>query len=75
MACKILGISDEHVDEFVKANIKVKTIRVEENNKIVENMSFPSFKFMDLLDEEYDESTLHDYFDEIRLFFFVWKRD
>lgn len=30
-ACKILGIRDEHADEFEKANIKVKTIRVEEN--------------------------------------------
>lgn len=40
MACKILGIRDEHADEFVKANIRVKTIRVEENNSIKENMSF-----------------------------------
>ncbi len=75
LACKILGIRDEHADEFEKANIKVKTIRVEENNKIVENMSFQPFKFMDLIHEEYDESTLHDYFDETRLFFFVWKKD
>ncbi len=75
LTCKILGIRDEHADEFEKANIKVKTIRVEENNKIVENMSFPPFKFMDLVKEEFDESTLHDYFDETRLFFFVWKRD
>lgn len=75
LAWKILGIRDEHAEEFEKANIRVKTIRVEENNKIVENMSFPPFRFMDLAREEYDESTLHDYFDETRLFFFVWKRD
>jgi len=75
LAWKILGIRDEHAEEFEKANIKVKTIRVEENNKIVENMSFPPFKFMDLVQEEYEDSTLHDYFDETRLFFFVWKKD
>lgn len=75
LACKMLGIRDEHADEFEKANIRVKTIRVEENNKIVENMSFPPFKFMDLDAEQYDESTLHDYFDETRFFFFVWKRE
>ena len=75
LACKILGIRNEHADEFVKANIKVKTIRIEEDNSMRESMSFPAFKFMDLIKEEYDESSLHDYFDETRLFFFVWKRD
>lgn len=75
LVCKILGIRDEHADEFEKANIKVKTIRIEENNTMRESMSFPPFKFMDLVEEEYDSSTLHDYFDETRLFFVVWKQD
>lgn len=75
LACKILGIRDEHADEFEEANIKVKTIRIEENNTMRESMSFPPFKFMDLVEEEYEDSALHDYFDETRLFFFVWKRD
>lgn len=75
LACKILGIRDEHADEFEKANIKVKTIRIEENNTMRESMFFPPFKFMDLVEEEYEDSALHDYFDETRLFFFVWKRD
>lgn len=72
---KILGIGDEHANEFEKANIRVKTIRIEDNNKIRENMSFPPFKFMDLVNEEFDNSTLYNYFDETRLFFFVWKKD
>lgn len=75
LAYKILGIRDEHADEFEKANIKVKTIRIEENNTIRESMSFPPFKFLDLVEEEYEDSVLHDYFEETRLFFFVWKRD
>lgn len=75
LACKIFGIRDEHADEFVKANIKVKTIRIEENNSMRESMSFPPFRFLDLVEEEYEDSVLHDYFEETRLFFFVWKRD
>lgn len=75
LTCKVLGIRDEHADEFEKANIKVKTIRIEENNTMRESMSFPPFKFMDLVEEEYENSVLHDYFDETRLFFFVWKKD
>lgn len=75
LTCRILGIRDEHADEFEKANIKVKTIRIEKNDTIRENMSFPPFKFMDLAKEEYENSSLHKYFDETRLFFVVWKQD
>lgn len=75
LTCKILGIRDEHADEFEKANIRVKTIRLEENDTIRENMSFPPFRFMDLVTEEFDDSTLKGYLDEMRLFFFVWKKD
>lgn len=75
LVCKMLGIRDEHADEFEKANIKVKTIRIEENNTMRENMSFSPFKFLELVNEEYEESALHNYFEETRLFFVVWKRD
>ncbi len=75
LACKILGIRDEHADEFEKANIKVKTVRIEENNTIRESMSFPPFRFIDLVNEEYEDSSLYNYFEETRLFFFVWKKD
>lgn len=75
LAYKILGIRDEHAEEFEKANIKIKTIRVEENDTIRESMSFPPFKFNDLVTEEFEDSALHNYFDETRLFFFIWKKD
>lgn len=75
LVCRILGIRDEHAEEFVKANIKVKTIRIEENDSMRESMSFPPFTFMEFVREEFDSSTLHDYFDETRFFFFVWKKE
>ncbi len=75
LACKILGIRNENADEFKKANIRIKTIRIEENNTIRESMSFPPFKFLDLVAEDYDDSSLKEYFDETRLLFFVWKKD
>lgn len=75
LAFRMLGIHDEHAEEFEKANIRVKTIRIEENGKIRENMSFLPFKFMELVAEDFDDSTLKDYFDETRLFFFVWEKD
>jgi len=75
LAYKMLGVRDNRAEEFEKANIVVKAIRIEENGKMRENMSFPPFKFKDLVQEEYSESTLHDYFDETRFFFVVWKKD
>ena len=75
MAYKILGIRDERADEFEKANIRVKTVRIEKNKKIRENMSFPPFKFMDLINEDFDNSKLRNYFEETRIFFFVWEKD
>ena len=73
LAFKILGTQDEHADEFEKANIVVKTIRIEENNNMRESMSFPPFKFLELIKENYDDSTLHDYFEETRFSFCMEK--
>lgn len=75
LVCRILGIRDEHADEFLKANIKVKTIRIEENKTMRESMSFPPFKFKELVSENFDESTLHSYFEQTRFLFVVWKKD
>ena len=75
LAFKILGVRNEHADEFEKANIRVKTIRINENNSIRENMSFSTFKFMDIANEEFDDSDLYEYFDQTQLFFFVWVQD
>lgn len=53
----ILGISSEkEIEEFQKANIRVKVIRLSETNMPKENISFPAFKFIDIVKEEWDES-------------------
>lgn len=72
---RMLGIKGNHAEEFVKSNIVVKTIRIEENGKIRENMSFPPFRFMDLVAEEWEDSELYNYFSETKFLFVVFKRD
>jgi len=72
---RILGIKGNHAEEFEKANIVVKTIRVGENNKIKESMSFPTFKFKELVEEEWDTSTFGNYLSETRFLFVVYKFD
>lgn len=75
LAYRILGIKGNHAEEFEKANVVVKTIRIGNNNKIRENMSFPTFKFKELLDEEWDNSTFGNYLRETRFLFVVYKFD
>lgn len=75
LAYRILGIKGNHAEEFVKANIVVKTIRVNSSNKIKENMSFPAFKFKELLKENWENSILGSYLSETKFLFVVYKFD
>lgn len=71
---KMLGIEGDRVAEFEKANIAVKTIRIEDNNTIKESMSFSPFKFSDLSKEDWEDSKLYNYFDEKQLLFVLYKK-
>lgn len=75
IAYRILGIKSNQAEEFEKANIVLKTIRIESNNKIKESMSFPTFKFKKLVQEEWDDSTFGNYLRETRFLFVVYKFD
>lgn len=75
LAYRMLGIKGNHAEEFEKANIAVKTIRIGKNNKIKESMSFPTFRFKELVEEEWEESTFGNYLRETRFLFVVYKFD
>ena len=72
---RMLGIKGNHAEEFEKANIVVKTIRVGKNNKIKESMSFPTFKFKELIQEEWEDCAFGNYLRETRFLFVVYKFD
>ena len=75
LAYRMLGIKGNHAEEFVKANIVVKTIRIGNNDKIKDNMSFPTFKFTELVKENWENSTFGNYLRETRFLFVVYKFD
>lgn len=75
LAYKMLGIKGNKAEEFVKANIVVKVIRIGKNNKIKENMSFPAFQFNELIKENWEDSTFGNYLRDTRFFFVVYKED
>lgn len=67
----ILAIElDKIIEEFEKANVKVKTIRVEQNNAIIQSVSFPAYEFKQLYDEHWISSELKDVVEGKFLFIF-----
>ncbi len=74
LAYRMLGIKSNRAEEFRKANVTVKVIRLEENGKMRESMSFPPFKYKELIKETWEESTLHQYFEETKFLFVVFRR-
>lgn len=75
IAYRLLGVRGEHAEEFEKANIVVKTIRIGKNNRIKESMSFPTFRFKELIEEEWEDSVFGNYLRETRFLFVVYKFD
>ena len=75
LAYRILGIKGNRAEEFEKANIVMKAIRIGSNGKIKESMSFPTFRFKELVNEDWEDSTLGNYLRETRFFFVVYKYD
>lgn len=67
----ILGVGlDKRIEEFDKADIIVKTIRLKENNLPKEDISFSSFKYKELVETVWEESDFKNILE--RKFFFVF---
>ena len=62
-------------EEFLKANIIPKTIRVQSNNHIKESMSFKAFNFIQLSKEDWDNSYLKNKLLTTKYMFFVFKEE
>jgi hypothetical protein len=74
---KMLGIEGRasKTVEFQNASIVPKTIRVQRNGRIKESMSFPAFKFTELIEEEWETSTLREMLEPTKFMFVIFKED
>ena len=67
----ILGIGlNKKIEEFEKADIQVKTVRLKENNLPDQNISFPIFKYQEIINTNWDNSTFKNILEQ--KFFFVF---
>ena len=62
-------------EEFQKANIIPKTIRIEENGRIKESISFPAFKYTELINQNWEDSDLREQLETTKYMFFVFKKN
>ena len=78
LVSRILGLTTNDlnkIEEFSKANIKFKTVRIEKNGKIKQHMSFPTFKYKEIIKEDWYNSSLRNLFEEQKYLFVVFKYD
>ncbi|MDS0527589.1 Sau3AI family type II restriction endonuclease [Clostridium sp. SHJSY1] len=73
IAMRMLGIKSNKATEFEKANIKIKAIRVENDNTIEQHMSFPVFKFKEIINEKWDTCSFREYLTETKFLFIIFK--
>ena len=62
-------------EEFQKANIIPKTIRIEENGRIKESISFPAFKFIDIVKQNWETCDLREQLETTKYMFFIFKKE
>lgn len=61
---------EQYIEEFSKAEITIKTIRVSENNLPKEHISFPAFKYENIIQQSWDDSEFKKHIDKKFLFIF-----
>ena len=72
---RMLGIRGKiaRTAEFQNANILPKTIRIQKNGSIKESMSFPTFKFTEIIKEEWETSELRKYIEPAKFMFVIFR--
>lgn len=73
LAKGMLEVVNEKIEEFEKANIKIKAIRLKPNGMPKESMSFPAFKYTDIVKENWLDSELYEIFSTTKYLFIIYQ--
>ncbi len=74
LTMRILGGSKRTVPELDKAGVELKTIRVNKDWMPAEAMSFPTFKYMDIIEEDWEESNFFGKIEQ-KFLFVIFRED
>lgn len=73
-AKSILGISKAKIEEFEKAEIELKTIKLEATGTLKESMSFAQIKYKEIINEDWESSYWYNKLTK-RFFFVIFQKD
>lgn len=73
LVLRMMGVKKKHVQEFLDADISMKTILLKPNNKPQESMSFPSFDYCKIIDQTWETSDFSEQLDK-KFFFTVFRK-
>ena len=73
LAKGMLNVVNEKIEEFEKANIKIKAIRLRPDGMPKESMSFPTFKYTEIVNEEWLDSELYETFSTTKYLFMIYQ--
>ncbi len=72
---KIFGTNSNKIKELEKANITMRVIALEPSGRLIESISFPIFKYCDIVDEHWEESDFYEQLTTKRFLFIVFKKN
>lgn len=77
LVSRMFGVKSKlsETEEFLKAKIIPKTIRIEENGRIKESISFPYFKFSDIIEQDWETCELREALETTKYMFFIFKME
>lgn len=73
LAKGMLEVVNEKIEEFEKANIKIKAIRLNKNGMPDQHMSFPTFKYTEIVKEDWLNSELYETFSSTKYLFMIYQ--
>lgn len=73
LAKGMLDVVNDKIEEFEKANIKIKAIRLRPDGMPKESMSFPTFKYTEIINEDWLNSELYETFSTTKYLFMVYQ--
>ena len=73
LAKGMLNVVNDKIEEFEKANIKIKAIRLRPDGMPKECMSFPTFKYLEIINETWLDSELYETFSTTKYLFMIYQ--
>lgn len=71
---RALGVRSNKITELIKANMTLKVIKLEESGRLVESISFPVFRYMDIIHQEWEESDFYKALTERSFVFVIFRK-